>query len=399
MSTELYLQPGDILYREGDENDFGYILVSGEIALFTMAGGTRVDAERRGPGSILGELSILSGHKRTVTVEAVTDCHLFKIPADYILRRFDALDPILKACVDTSIKFSATLVERLARADGPADMAPSTLRNATELIDLLALDRDMRTGLSEGAFHMLYQPIFSLQDQQIAGFEALMRWNHPIRGAVPPERFVAVAEEMERIDRVTDFALLETCRTLGRVQHLRDDGQPLFASVNISGQDIGRRDLIDFIAYVLELNDLEPQSLKLEVTETALVPDDLQAAQNLLALKELGCGLAIDDFGTGYSNLGYLKSLPLSSIKIDRSFAGDAQTNPVSHSIVKMLVGLGRELGVEVIAEGLETEEDAKTLREIGCGLAQGYYFAKPMTDEALVSMLRNEVTPATHVA
>ncbi|MEM7471258.1 MAG: EAL domain-containing protein [Pseudomonadota bacterium] len=399
MSSEILLEPGDVLYREGDENDFGYILESGEISLFTETDGRRVETERRGPGSILGELSILTGKPRAVTVEALEPCRLFKIPAQQILRRFGALDPVLKACVETSIQFSAKHVERLTNPDTNVELAPTTLGNAKALIDLFELDRDMSVGLQQGEFFMVYQPIVALTDGRIKGFEALMRWRHPTRGDIPPDHFIAVAEEMETIDKVTDFALIETCRTLGRLQHIHDGDEPLFASVNISGQDIGRNDLIDFIAYVLELNEVPPENLKLEVTETALVPDNLQAAQNLEQLQALGCGVSIDDFGTGYSNLGYLKALPLSAIKIDRSFAGDASANPVSHSIVKMLVRLGQELGVDVIAEGLETQEDADTLREIGCSLAQGYHFARPMTDETLVDLLRTAMAARSRVA
>ena len=182
MSSEIRLEPGEILYREGDQNDFGYVLVTGEIILVTEASGTRVETERRGPGSILGELSILTGKPRAVTVEAVTACSLYKIPATQILRRFEALDPILKACVETSILFSAKYVERLSKQTGEAELAQSTLGNADALIDLFRLDCDMTTGLARGEFYMVYQPIIALHTGQVEGFEALMRWTHPTKG-------------------------------------------------------------------------------------------------------------------------------------------------------------------------------------------------------------------------
>ncbi|MCY4337140.1 MAG: EAL domain-containing protein [Litoreibacter sp.] len=398
MGTDILLHPGDVLYRQGDPADYAFILASGEISLFTGEGASRVETERRTAGSILGELSILTGQPRAVSVEALTPCRLFQIPATQILRRFNALDPMLKACVETSITFSAKLGDRRANPTSEAELAPVTLAGAPDLIDLLELDCDMERGLSRGEFFMNYQPIVTLEEGEIAGFEALMRWSHPARGAVPPDRFVAVAEEMQTVSAITDFALLETCRVLGRVQAVKQ-GPPLFASVNLSGQDIGRADLIDFISHVLALNDLVPSALRLEVTETALVPQDAQAKKNLEALEELGCGLAIDDFGTGYSNLGYLKSLPLSAIKIDRSFARDACANPVSHSIVKMLVGLGRELGVDVIAEGLETAQDAQALRDIGCGLAQGFVFSKPLSADDLGALLHGNGRSTCQVA
>ncbi len=385
MTHEILLQPGEVLYHQGDTNDCGYILESGEIVLFATMDGRRVDTERRGPGSILGELSILTGKPRAVSVEAVTPARLFRIPADQILQRFGKLDPVLRACIETSISFTATFSQRASNDQGEAPLAQSTLRNSEELIALFELERDMIEGLQNGEFRMHYQPIVHLEDGQIAGFEALMRWIHPTQGFIPPDRFITVAEMTDSISKLTDFALIETCAALARMRALNPATQPLFASINISGADMGRPDFIDFLSHTLDLNGLTPEDVKLEVTETALVPDSAHAETNLKRLKDFGCGLSIDDFGTGYSNLAYLKELPLTALKIDRAFAGDAHANAVSHSIVKMLIGLAQELDVDIVAEGLETEEDVNTLRRLGCGLAQGYFFDKPLTEDAFV--------------
>ena len=385
MTHEILLQPGEVLYHQGDTNDCGYILESGEIVLFATIDGRRVDTERRGPGSILGELSILTGKPRAVSVEAVTPARLFRIPADQILHRFGKLDPVLRACIETSISFTATFSQRASDDQGEAPLAQSTLRNSDELIALFELERDMIEGLDNGEFRMHYQPIVHLEDGQIAGFEALMRWIHPTQGFIPPDRFIAVAEMTDSISKLTDFALIETCAALARMRALNPATRSLFASINISGADMGRPEFIDFLSHTLDLHGLNPQDVKLEVTETALVPDSPHAENNLKRLKDFGCGLSIDDFGTGYSNLAYLKELPLTALKIDRAFAGDAHANAVSHSIVKMLIGLAQELDVDIVAEGLETGEDVDTLRRLGCGLAQGYFFDKPLTEEAFV--------------
>ncbi len=394
LRTEILLNPGDLLYTEGGENDCGYIIESGEIILYGTIDGKRVDIERRGPGSIVGELSVLTGRPRTVSVAALTECRAFRVSASQILALFEKLDPVLRACIDTSITFNATLQDQAANSDRPRQevtLAPSTLSNAEELIAELRFENDLVRGLQNGEFKMVYQPIVGLTEGDIVGFEALMRWTHPEMGFVPPDRFIQAAERIGAIHELTDFALMEACSALSRLRTQPDTPTDLFASVNISGQDIVRPGFVDFLTHVIDLHNLEPRHIKLEVTETALIADFDAADIHFKRLRELGFGLSIDDFGTGYSNLGYLKSLPLTALKIDRAFAGDAHQNAVSRGIVRLLIALGKELGVDIIAEGLETIDDVQTLRNLGCRYAQGYYFHKPMAEAELAAQLQTD--------
>jgi len=396
-AVEVQLKQGEILYRQGDPNDSAFIVASGEILLYQDVAGQRVDRERRRAGCILGETSILTANKRIVSVEAVTDTLLYKISVEDILAQFDELNPIMRACVQTAIDFITRFNGQTSGNEGEVRIVESNLSNAHELIERFKFEQDITKGLKQGQFHMLYQPIVDLQDGAIAGFEALMRWQHPQLGQVPPDRFIDISEQLGAVGPLTEFALLEAIRAL---RHLSEAAQrPLFASINVSGQDVDRPGFADFLEHVLDLNDVAADQIKLEVTETALVPDSEQASKNLTHLRRLGCGIAIDDFGTGYSNLGYLKALPLTALKIDRSFAGDAAHNQVSRSIARLLVGLGRELEVDVIAEGLETEADARILKEIGCKFAQGYFFYKPMPLAALTDILKSEKPGRQNVA
>lgn len=400
-AIEISLNPGAILYREGDAHDTAFIIEDGEVVLYSNSDGdmARVDCERRGPGSILGELSILTGQPRTVTVEALTPCKLYKIPAAKILHQFHDLDPILRACIETSISFSARLHAGHNSESKKAPLAQSTLRNSHDIISRIKFEKDILRGLERGEFSMCYQPIVSLSNGQIVGAEALMRWDHPNQGRISPDRFITVAEEMGSISLLTDFALSEACATLHAAQQTSDATQDLFMSVNVSGQDIGRTDFVDHLEHLLDLHALVPSHLKLEVTETALVPSGDTSERILERIREFGCGISIDDFGTGYSNLAYLKSLPLTALKIDRAFAGDAYANAVSKGIVRMLVGLGSELGVDIIAEGLETENDVQTLTELGCRYAQGFHFYKPLTKNVFLNELNGDQRSVTHVA
>jgi len=240
--TEILLNPGDILYREGDTNDSGYIVESGEIILYSNLLGERVDCERRGAGSIVGELSILTGRPRSVTVEALTACRLYKVSAKQILSRFEKLDPLLRACIETSINFTGRFSEQLSgrpsQNTSHVPFAPSTLRNSNELIEQFKVETDILEGLERQEFSLVYQPIVQLSDGGVIGFEALMRWQHPTLGNVPPSRFVEIAEAMGSIDQLTNFALSEACSALNRMR--AELGEDLFMSVNISGKDVIR---------------------------------------------------------------------------------------------------------------------------------------------------------------
>ncbi|MEM9582661.1 MAG: EAL domain-containing protein [Pseudomonadota bacterium] len=386
--TEISLASGETLYRQGDAQNSGYILAEGEILLYSEIGGKRVNIERRGPGAIVGELSILTSQPRTVTVEAISDCKLFRIAAEQILNRFERLDPVLRACVETSINFTGTFSERARDADETVPLAPSTLRDADTLMAQFKFEMDVLKGIADNEFFMVYQPIIAIEDEAIIGFEALMRWIHPTLGFIPPDRFIRSAEEMGAIGQLTDYAIMESCAALQRMKTQKNAPRHLFASINVSGYDICRKDFVDFLAHAVDLRDLNPQDIKLEITETALIGDVKTAGKNLKRLRKLGFGISVDDFGTGYSNLAYLKSLPLTTIKIDRAFAGDASGNKVSRGIVRMLLTLGQELDVDIIAEGLETIDDVQTLKSLGCHYAQGFYYHKPLPETEIAALL-----------
>ena len=387
-STQLKLLPGEILYREGEENNCCYIIETGELVLYWDDNGRRIECERRGAGSLVGELSILTDQPRTVTVEALTECRIFRVSSEQILERFKALDPILKACIETSISFNGIFNRRLNEDWDQAPYTNHTLENSSEIIEQLKLEKEIINALNSNQFSLFYQPIVNLGSGTICGFEALMRWFHPKFGPITPDRFIPVAEATGSIEKLTEFALMEACSALKRLSGETTQDDPLYVSVNVSGEDIGRRNFVDFLNLAVEMHNLCPSQIKLEVTETALIPDNINTAHNLSRLSKLGYGVSIDDFGTGYSNLAYLKTLPLTAIKIDRAFVSDAHANPVSRGIVKMIVGLGVDLNVEIIAEGLETLCDVDTLNELGCNLAQGFYFHRPMPETELSDLL-----------
>lgn len=385
------LQPGEMLYRQGDHNKDAYIVAAGDVVLFRTFGSERREYEIRGSGSVIGELSVLTDNPRSVNVQAKTHVQLIKVPASQINASYETTNPLLRTCIDTAISFTAQLTAMDAKPSHPPPRSTATLTNAADVIDKYQFEIDLLESIENGNFSMVYQPIVTLQSGQIVGFEALMRWNHPTRGFVPPDHFITAAEDMGVIETLTLFALEQSCETLTDIARHAPHQVPIFASINVSGHDVARPGFYTQMADILDAYNIAPSQIKLEVTETAIMPDNEDVLDNLMGLEALGCGLSIDDFGTGYSNLAHLKSIPMTALKIDRAFAGDAHSNPVSSGIVAMLVGLGAALEVDIVAEGVETDADVDALSDLGCSYAQGYFFYRPIDRDDLLTLIGNQ--------
>jgi diguanylate cyclase (GGDEF)-like protein/PAS domain S-box-containing protein len=245
--------------------------------------------------------------------------------------------------------------------------------------DRLTVETELRRALERREISLVYQPIVWLEDRTVAGFEALMRWDHPKLGQIPPTEFIAMAEEIGVIVELGLFALTETARQLAAWQRATRRRYPVFASVNVSSRQLLRHDLIQDVRSVLARSALARGTLKLELTESMVMDNPEYAAQMLTRMRELGAGLALDDFGTGHSSLAYLQRFPFDTIKIDQSFvrATGKGKRPV---ILRSIIALAHDLGMDVVAEGAETEADAAELYQLGCEYAQGYAFGEPMT-------------------
>jgi diguanylate cyclase (GGDEF)-like protein/PAS domain S-box-containing protein len=253
--------------------------------------------------------------------------------------------------------------------------------------DRLTLESDLRRALEREEITILYQPIVRLDDRSVAGFEALARWDHPKMGRMSPSDFIAIAEEIGLIVDLGLFVLEHTARQLGNWQRAVRNREPIFASVNVSSRQLLRQDLIHDLRTVIARSGLARGSLKLELTESLVMENPEHAAQMLTRIKELGAGLALDDFGTGHSSLSYLQRFPFDTIKIDQSFvrASSKGQRPV---ILRSIIALAHDLGMEVVAEGAETDSDAVELYQLGCEYAQGYVFGEPMSAEAARQLL-----------
>jgi diguanylate cyclase (GGDEF)-like protein/PAS domain S-box-containing protein len=245
--------------------------------------------------------------------------------------------------------------------------------------DRLSLEADLQRSLDRGEIKVYFQPIVRLEDRTIAGFEALLRWDHPRLGRIGPAEFIPIAEETGLISDLGMFALERTARELAAWQNALDVTPPIFASVNVSSRQLLRHDLLNDVKTVLTRSGVTRGTLKLELTESLVMENPEFAAQMLARMRDLGAGLSLDDFGTGYSSLSYLQRFTFDTIKIDQSFV--RQNGKGSRpTILRSIVSLAHDLGMEVVAEGAETESDVIELYQLGCEFAQGFAFGQPMS-------------------
>ena len=253
----------------------------------------------------------------------------------------------------------------------PAMRAPAMMR--------LQMETDLQNALANGELTVVYQPIISLASLAIEGFEALARWNHPVRGPISPEEFIPIAEDTGLIRQVGSLVLTESCRQMAQWQRQFGRLAPRVMCVNVSAGQIGRHDFASEVEQILHDASLAPSTLKLEITETAFISDVGAAEATLARLQALGVTWSIDDFGTGYSSLSYLHRLQAHTLKIDRSFVSRMGTDAKGSEMIRVIVALALNLGMEVVAEGVETLEQATELQALGCERVQGFYFSRPV--------------------
>ncbi|MHC1713131.1 MAG: EAL domain-containing protein [Solidesulfovibrio sp.] len=261
-----------------------------------------------------------------------------------------------------------------------------------DILDAISLEADLRQALARGELLLHYQPIVGVQNGTIEGFEALVRWDHPNRGLVPPAQFIPLAEETGLILPLGRFVLREACRQMRAWQLEVPEAAEYSMSVNVSCRQFVKDGLVEYVAQVLAETGLSPTCLKLEITESVLMHDADHTAKELTRLKALGVKIAIDDFGTGYSSLSYLRQLPIDQLKIDRSFISGQGSDGESHEIVKSIISLARSLGLTVIAEGVECEDQLDRLRLADCDKAQGFMFSRPVDKDAAGRLIRASV-------
>jgi EAL domain-containing protein (putative c-di-GMP-specific phosphodiesterase class I) len=386
------LAAGDVLFRAGDPGDCAYVIETGRLAVEIEREGMGIEVARLGHGEVIGEMAIIDGMPRSATVKAIERTTLLAVTPDQLHRRIETADPVVKACLKTLIGRMRQTLRMLDPAQPSAsdDGEPSPFAiGAGEL----RREQELKRAIDGDELRLHYQPIVELATGRIAGFEALMRWQHPERGMIPPGAFIPSAEASGLIVPMTLWALADACHSLNAFDLMRALNaravKSATISVNISARHLMDASFVDSIRAVATDYPMAPSRLSLEITESVLAACPVEAAAKLKACRDLGFGIAIDDFGAGYSSLGYLSKLPVTTIKLDMSFVRNLMHQPANQKIVQCVLGLSRGLGLPVVAEGVEGQEEALLLAEMGCELAQGYFFGRPLASRESLELIR----------
>ncbi len=397
MDAALYrktFHPRALIFREGAAGNTAFVIESGKVEISARRKGKEEIITKLGTGELFGEMALLDGHVRTGTARSLTDTTLIVIHREEVEKTVERADPILNLLfkgILERLRRSRTLSEQQDR-ETPSDktiyLEDTVIDQVREqVISTLRFEQELIRALKENQFQLHYQPIVEAGSGALRGFEALIRWEHPEKGMIPPGHFIGLAEETGHIVAIGLWVLEEACNALKKFR-VEIDGLSPFMSINLSARQMTEPTLVDDIRTIFENTGINPSEIKLEVTESLVMEDPEQAAIVLNQLKTLGVQLAIDDFGTGYSSLNYLNRFPFDVIKVDRSFISSMITDSGNRAIVKTVVALARELNKTVVAEGVEEEDELELIRKFGCDFVQGYFFSKPLNfDDALAFM------------
>ncbi len=366
------LSAGEYLFREGDQPSSAFLIEEGTMEMHSGEGRRRLVLARLGPGDLLGEMAVVDRSPRTASALALSDSVLLVIDGDQIKDRLAASDPIIRMLLDGQMKRYRSMLS-LLQGRGPTDSAADPAAESEPGLSKFRLESHLRDALSQHKLEVRYQPILEIASGRVAGYEALVRWEHPTRGPVSPEEFIKLAEETSLIVPVGEYVFDVACAALDR---LRADPMP-FVAVNVSARQLANEGLMQRVVERREALGLPPGCIKVEITESQAL-DYGQVAQVIEHCHRNRIEVSLDDFGTGYSHLTHLHHLDFDAIKIDQEFVREMFSSERAMSIVRAIVALGQAIHADLMVEGVETREQLEFLRSIGCRYAQGYLIGKP---------------------
>jgi len=375
LNRRIY-QPGEVIFHTGDPGDCAYLIERGRVEVVLDQQGVERRLGVLGQGELFGEIALVDCFPRTATVRSLEVTELIIIERNVVNRLLEKTDPVIRLLIDI-------ILRRWRSAIGSSQTAPVEHTRHQKAVRNLVLSSDIKRALKLGQFVLHYQPIIRLNDRKVAGFEALIRWQDPERGLLPPGEFLELSEQNGQIREIGLWTLEQSSRDWPRLRQLTATDSP-FVSVNVSASQLDDPSFGDTVKRILQSHRMEPQHLKLELTETALVAERDIAHALLSELHATGIAWAMDDFGTGYSSLSSLQNYPIGTLKVDRSFVGQMLFSSLSMQIVMNTLVLAHNLGIDVVAEGVETPETFDLLRQLGCEYGQGWLFGKPQPLEIL---------------
>lgn len=385
MSASLRRQDfraGETIFSEGESARFAYLIERGMVELRRGRKGREAVLARLGDGALIGEGALLDAAHRGATAIALEDTRVIVFDRDEVRGRVDGADELVKRLLDAALRGLGE-----ARGHGPDGGA---LAGDTGRADG-GLAADLRRAIEREELDLHFQPIVTLETGYVAGFEALVRWQHTEHGAVAPSTVVRLAEETGTIERLGHWMLRRALDGLNRLQAAATKGggarAPIYVSVNVSSLQLLDREAVDDLAGIVRDSDISSAQVVFEITETLMVenPDDVAAA--IERLRRQGIRVATDDFGTGYANLSFLSRFPVDILKIDRSFVTAMTEDRRNAKIVETIIELAKDFGMSIVAEGIESKAEVEALRALECEFGQGFLMAKPLPLDAAVAL------------
>jgi len=379
------LQEGEWLFREGDQGDTAFVIENGLLEVCREQDGQRERIAQLGPGDMIGEMSLIDKLPRSASAFARLPTRLRVLTGQHLSEKLADADPLLRLLLKMILQRY-----RSATDTGGKPSPEEQKKDREAVIKRIELEHELEQALERQEFVLYFQPIVNLGSFTMAGFEALVRWVSPTRGFVPPGEFIPVVEESHLIHGVGKWILQEGCRALKRLAGVATaHEEPIFVNVNLSGKQLTTPDIFGEIKASIDTSGINPGQLKLEITESLLM-NNLESATELLdRCRDLGVKIALDDFGTGYSSLGYLRRLPVNTLKVDRSFVAPVLEDAGSGKILRAISALGHSLSMNLVAEGIETQDQAFAVSALGFEYGQGFLFSKAIPEAQAAEMLK----------
>lgn len=390
-TSAINFQAGTRIFNANDAADCAYMIDQGYVEIAVESYGQRETLELLGPGDIFGEMEILDGKPRITTATAVHDTNVLSISREQLLDDVNQSGSLTRQILVATLyrlrsvqeKNNHEVKNRLEQVSTNQDEDTQYQSVRTDAANQLRQRYDLAKAIENRQFDLAYQPIVNLLDGRTAGFEALLRWPQPDGTTVTPDQFIPLAEKTKLIVPLGVW-ILERALEAIQIINFRATQRGLgsngtFVSINVSPRQLENELDVERIANLIEQSNVDPNCIKLEITEQALLDDPRMATIALARLKSTGASIAIDDFGTGYSSLNYLHRFPLDTLKIDRSFVSRIVDDKNRQYVVAAIIGLARDLGMQVVAEGIEEKDELQWLRDHACRYAQGYLLSKPV--------------------
>lgn len=399
LTQKKRFKAGELIFSQGDLGDCAYIIETGRVEISVASKSEKVVLTILGIGEILGEMSVIDGSPRSASAVALEPCEMVVVSREALFERFEASDPIVRLLI--SVLLTRMRVSNKSKVQFKnlfkEEIIPTGIleKQKAEVLERLKIESELKVALNKNQFAMHFQPIVKIDNGSLVGFEALIRWNSSSRGMVSPDIFIGIAEETSLIVPIGRWVIEKSCEQLAMFNRKLSSlniSDKIFMSINVSSRQFDDSDFFKHLNGVVKKFKINPHQVKLEVTERILM-EGSAALHAIKRARKYGFRVALDDFGTGHSSLGYLAQFEVDTIKVDQSFVRRILTDQKTFIITRAIITMSNDLGIPVIAEGIETYEDNNLLRTIFCNYGQGYLYSKPMPFDAALNYLVENLT------